>query len=206
MKSEEIEGQIGALEADRGTMACQLEALIDRAKPHLSTVSAKWMETAVERAICQDPDQVQKLGQPQLSALKGKLKDLKDATPKLVMQHMANKDAWPHNRVQDLHDYDNAKARAFFEETFRAVINHIGAVLAEFELIRESGTSHPAWQRIHSGNTYRYAINPGWDQVDCEPVKEYINLYRKYLALGSTINQKRSELAQARAKELWDSA
>jgi hypothetical protein len=107
--------------------------------------------------------------------------------------------------VEEPSDYTQRKGRAFFEETFRAVISHVGGMLAEYDLLGEPKGHYPAWQKTGTGNTFRYSINPGMEVVGCDAVSQYEKLYLQYRALVITIGQRKTELEQTRAKELWDS-
>jgi hypothetical protein len=79
-----------------------------------------------------------------------------------------------------------------------AAISEAGAVLDRFRLLTEPSRME--------GNKFRYRINPGVGGDDIPAAIEFNRLQKKQTQLAEEVAKKRTELAKAKAAQLWDSA
>jgi hypothetical protein len=86
----------------------------------------------------------------------------------------------------------------------RNVISTLGALLDEFGLNKEPKGQIP-WQRTGQ-KQFRYAMNPGTDNLPESKMREYGDLFSEYTGLSTKINTCSRSLSEAKAKELWDEA
>jgi hypothetical protein len=205
MKSKELAVEISALEEQRVTLATQLDALIHTFQKQLPSIAEPWIRREVERRIEDHPDQVEELGIEKLGILKKKVNSLISELPEIVERETSDKQDWPHYRAKDTSGYGQNKNEPFFNKAFRNVIGHVGAILDEFGLLTEPKGHVPNWEKT-ANDKFRFAINPGFESLSIQSVKEFINLEKEYETLVTKLNEKKAEFAKAKAKELWESA
>jgi hypothetical protein len=204
MKSKELTVEITALEEQRATLATQLDALIHAFQKQLPSVAEPWIRREVERRIEDHPDRVEELGIEKLKILKNRMNSLISELPEIVEKETSDKQDWPHYRAKDTSGYKQNKNEPFFNKAFRNVISHIGTILDEFGLLTEPKGHVPNWKQTANGK-FRFAINPGFESLSIQPVKKFVNLEKEYETLITKLNEKKAELAKAKAKELWES-
>jgi hypothetical protein len=71
--------------------------------------------------------------------------------------------------------------------------------------MREKPGHMATWDRV-AGGGFRYTINPGFDGKNFKSVSEYTELRARQEKLAIQLNEMRTKLAKAQAKELWDQA
>jgi hypothetical protein len=203
MKSKEIAVEITALEEQRATLAKRLDTLIHAFQKQLPSIAEVWIRREVEHRIENHPDRVEELGIDKLKILKDSMNSLISELPEIVERETSDKQDWPHYRTQDT-GYGQNKNEPFFNKAFRNVISYVGAILDEFGLLTEPRGYASSWKKTSEGK-FRYAINPGFEYLSIQPVKEFIKVEKEYKTLVTKLNEKKEELHKAKAKELWES-
>jgi hypothetical protein len=74
-----------------------------------------------------------------------------------------------------------------------------------FGLIAEPKGSIGAWESLNGGK-FRYGINPGFGDQKAPACESFYALSKRHMILYGRIERLRKELAQAKARELWESA
>lgn len=206
MKSDELAAETEKLEAERKLMAGQLDALIEKFRPHLVAISEPWMRREVEHAITNNSEVVQGLGLEKIRNLKAKLEALVKLLPVIAEKETADPRDWPHNRPSGTTGYGQGRDydEPFFNKVFRNTISRVAEVLDEFGMLANRKGEHAAWQKRNG--RWQFAFNPGLEVVDNDVTQRFGELHKRYEELVSQLNRKKTELSQAKAKELWDSA
>lgn len=205
MNSMEITKEIELLDHQRNVTNEKLNSLITQFQAALPSAVDPWMRKEVQRRIEDHPDVVEKLGVEKLKVLKSKLNDLINSLPKIVAQETSDKSDWPHNRQLETSGYGQGKNEAFFNKSFRNVINHLGGLLNEFGLLTEPKGHVSSWESTGNG-LFRYAINPRFDLKSIESIAIFNKEYSQHVELTKKMEILEKELAKAKARELWESA
>lgn len=204
MNSEQLTKELAQNEQKMGTIMSQMDNLYDEIKAAMPAAATSWMATEVERKIKDNPEVVQSLGIDKLGELKTKLKTLTDKLPVIVEAEFHDCAKWPHHNQW-------AEIPAGFQKEqhlyncFRNVIGNLGTLLDEFGLIKEpKGHIPSSWER--SGQAFRYAMNPGPNNLPETKIQDYWKLFNEFKSLSGKVHELRKSLSEAKAKELWDKA
>lgn len=71
-------------------------------------------------------------------------------------------------------------------------------------MIEEPKGYFQSWKRVNQ-NEFRYEINFGTTSFESE-IKDYTNLFEEYSLLKTKMENNRTALSEAKAKELWEEA
>lgn len=207
MRSEELTRELVALEDQHAALVKELDELIASYRPHLAEIAEKWIKAELDQRIRDHADVVAAFGIEKVRTLKSRVQALIASLPKIAEEETSDRIDWPHCRPIDTTGYGHGKNEPFFNKALRNVFSHIGAVLDEFGLLIERNGDVPCWKRVSNGR-FRFgcAINPGFDDLECEALTKYTDAKRKYDALAGQIAAKKQELVQEKAKEMWNSA
>ena len=89
--------------------------------------------------------------------------------------------------------------------TFRRAISPVADLLAKHGLLRVRANHVGEWESAPGGG-YRYAINSGFNERHFPILKQYQEVRVSLTKELERLEEKRKELAKARAQELWDEA
>jgi hypothetical protein len=194
--SKEIQLDIDRLEAELGPMYARLDSLITEFGRELVPEVDAWMKSELIRRVEANADAVNKAGIDALRAAKVDLNGLLERLPQLCEEAVGTQATWPHHQGR----------QSYFADAFRSAINYLGEVLERHGLIMREKPGHMAtWDRV-AGGGFRYTINPGFDGKNFKSVSEYTELRARQEKLAIQLNEMRTKLAKAQAKELWDQA
>jgi hypothetical protein len=205
MNSSEIETELVKLESERSDIAKKLDAIVEEFRAELPGLAEPWIRAEVERRITANPEKVKELGLKHLKALKSGLADLISGLPQIARRETEERAAWPHYRGDGEIGSAIAKNDPFFDHAFRRVISHLAPLLDHFGLLTEPTGHVQVWERLGNGK-FRYAANPGFIDMEVASNKKFYDSFPRWAELGSRIQRLKKDLAQAQAKELWDSA
>jgi uncharacterized coiled-coil protein SlyX len=206
MKSEELTKEIEQYEQKMSALMSQMDNLYREIQDAMPTAAASWMSKEVERRIKDNPDAAQSLGIEKLRELKSKLKALTEKLPEIVAAEFQDRGRWPHHiEWKEIGSSNRQGEGSHLNSVFRNVISNLGGLLDEFGLTKETKAGIPSWERTGQ-KQFRYAINPGTDNLPESKMRDYGKLFSEYTTLSTKINSCRRSLSEAKAKELWDEA
>jgi hypothetical protein len=137
--------------------------------------------------------------------IKAELASLVALLPKICIEAIGTPEQWPHRRdPASSSDRDPASKESYSAASFRRAINQLGPLLAKHGLMDEKRGYVPEWEK--SGNGYRYAINPGFDERGFPVLQEYQKKRQEQRQKLEQLLAKRTELEKTKARELWDEA
>ena len=184
----------------------QMDNLYCEIKDAMPISAASWITKEVESRIKDSHETVQLLGTEKLCELKSKLNDLKEKLHEIVEAEFHDRNKWPHHIECKEEQYSSSPHEEHhLNKAFRNVISNLGGILDEFGLIKGTKGHIPSWERI-GPKQFRYAINPGLDNLPESKIIQYNNFFSEYISLSRMIKDTRKSLAEAKAKELWDRA
>lgn len=205
MSRTEIEAQLAEAEERFSALNQRLDEIIESYRNQLPGLAEPWIRAEVERRITDNAEKVEALGLERLKNLKSGLADLISRLPQIARVETEDRSDWPHYRVQTQSANDRTENEAFFDKAFRSVISHAGALLHQFGLIAVPKGYVQVWEDRGNGK-YRYGINPGFMDLTVPSRDSFHEALREWKPLKRQVDQLRQQLAQTRAKELWDSA
>jgi hypothetical protein len=203
MNSAEIEKALHSLEKQHDSDRHSLDAKIAGARPGLDAEAAKWIKTEVENCVVEHADVVSSLGIERLRAFKTKVNSLIASLPEVVTKETSNRGEWPHIAAP-LGQVCSSLVESYFPAVFRRIVSYVGPILDEYKLLAERDGTHLSWSK--SGSSIRYKIHTGFGSQAIPAVLDYLQDYRNFQAVESEISKLKRSLAEARAKELWESA
>jgi hypothetical protein len=203
MNSAEIEKALHSLEQQHEAERHSLDAKIAGVRPGLETEAAKWINREVESLVVDAPDVVTSLGIERLREFKNRVKALNASLPEVVANETSMREEWPHNAAP-LGQVSSILAESYFPAVFRRIVSHLGAILDEYKLLTEPCSQSSTWSK--AGNIFRYRIHIAFSSEAIPAILEYDQHYKHYQAVESEISKLNKSLAEARAKELWESA
>jgi hypothetical protein len=171
-------------------------------RPGLETEAAKWINRHVESLVMEHPDVVVSLGIERLRDFKNRVKALNVSLPKVVADETSKREEWPH-RVAPLGQVSSNISESYFPAVFRRIVSHLGSILDEYKLLTQPSSQFSSWSK--AGNTFRYRIHIGFNTEAIPAILEYFQHYKQFQTVESEISKLRKSLAEARAKELWES-
>ncbi len=206
MNSEEPSKELQQHQRKMSSLMSQMDTLYLEIQDAMPAAAASWMTKEVDRTIKDNPEVVQSLGIEKLRELKSKLKALMENLPEIVAAEFQDRGRWPHHvEWVEILPSSPQREEPHPNRVFRNVISNLGSLLEEFGLIKEPKGNIPSWQRTGQ-KRFRYAINPGMENLAGPKIEEYWNLSNEYTSLSRKIKDIRKALAEAKAKELWDNA
>jgi len=202
MNSKELSKELEQRERKMSLLQSQMDNLYNQIKGTMPAAAASWMKLHIEGKIESNPEIVQSLGIERLTKLKAKLKDLIDKLPVIVAAEFQDRTKWPHHIEVKESDYLTYQSEPYLNQIFRNVISNLGILLYEVDLIQESKSFVPSWERIGQ-NRFRYAINTGMPDIGD---RDYNKLLLEYKSLSIKLSEIRNKLSESKAKEMWDKA
>lgn len=203
MKSAEIEDSLHSLEQQHESERQSLDAKIATVRPGLEMEAAKWINREVESLVVNYPDVVTSLGIERLREFKNRVKALIASLPEVVANETSKREEWPHHAAP-LGQFSSSLVESYFPAVFRRIVSHLGSLLDEYKLLTEPFSQSSSWSK--EGNIFRYRIHTGFSSEAIPAILEYDQHYKHFQTVESEISQLKRALAEARAKELWESA
>lgn len=202
---QDIQKEIDRLEADIEPISSLLDSKILEFKEELAPAVKTWMTAHLERRIVTKAEKINEGGLEPLRAMKSDLRNLLERLPQICENAIGKPPTWPHHTKETRDEYRERNEReAYFPAVFRKAISNLGTLLDKHGLLTNT-SSHAEWKKSY-GDTYSYAINPGFDRRKFQSVLRYDDFRKKHMALAEQLDKKRSELSKAKARELWDKA
>ncbi len=206
MNSKELSKELQQHEQKISSLKSQMDNLYSEIQAAMPDAAASWMKNEVELIIKKNPEFVQTLGIEKLKELKSKLKTLTENLPEIVVAEFQDRGRWPHHVEWVERSSSTSQQReSHLNLVFRNVISNLGSLLDEFGLIKVPKGHISSWERTDQKN-FRYAINPGPDNLPKTKINDYWNLFNEYTSLSQKRNDICKTIDQAKAKELWDKA
>jgi hypothetical protein len=203
MTSAEIEKALHSLEQQHEADRQSLDSKIAGVRPGLETEAAKWINREVESLVVDAPDVVTSLGIERLREFKNRVKALNASLPAVVANETSKREEWPHHAAP-LGQVSSNLVESYFPAVFRRIVSHLGPILDEFKLMTEPFSQSSSWSK--EGNLFRYRIHIGFSSEAIPAIREYDQHYKPFQTVESEISKLKKSLAEARAKELWESA
>ena len=203
MNSAEIEKSLHSLEQQHEADRQSLDAKIATVRPGLQTEAAKWINGEVESRVVDHPDVVSSLGIERLRELKARVKTLIASLPEIVTNETSKREEWPHNAAP-LGQVSSNLVEFYFPAVFRRIVSHLGPILDEYNLLTEPSGGFASWSK--GGNRIRYQIYTGFGPQTLPSLLEYDQEYKHFQTVEAEIRKLKRSLAEARAKDLWESA
>jgi hypothetical protein len=203
--SKRIESEIVQLEAALAPIATELDSLYAQFGKALVPAVEAWMRKSVRRRIEENAQKINAGGLELMKQIKAELAALVARLPEICIEAIGMPDQWPHRRnPSSSSDQDVTSRESYSAGSFRRAINHLGPLLAKHGLIDEKIGYVAEWER--TGNGFRYAINPGFDERQFPVLQEYQKKRQEQRQQLEQLFAKRTELEKARVRELWDEA
>ncbi len=203
MSSAEIAKALHSLEQHHEVERLSLDAKIAGVRPGLGTEAAKWINREVESLVVDAPDVVTSLGIERLREFKNRVKALNASLPEVVANETSKREEWPHHAAP-LGQVSSSLAESYFPAVFRRIVSHLGPILDEYKLLTEPFSQSSSWSK--EGNIFRYRIHIGFSSEAIPAILEYHQHYKHFQTVELEISKLKRTLAEARAKELWESA
>jgi hypothetical protein len=203
MNSAEIEKALHSLEQQHGADRQSLDSKIAGVRPGLETEAAKWINREVESLVVDAPDLVTSLGIERLREFKNRVKALNASLPEVVANETSKREEWPHHAAP-LGQVSSNLVESYFPAVFRRIVSHLGAILDEYKLLTDPYSQSSSWSK--AGNIFRYRIHIAFSSEAIPAILEYDQHYKHFQTVESEISKLKKSLAEARAKELWESA
>lgn len=204
--SKLIEAEIQKLEAELVPVNSQLDAELQEFTHALVPAVAEWMTAEVKRQVVRNSENVNSSGVETLRELKFDLSVLVARLPEVCASAMGKPEEWPHRRPAiALAQRQSSSKESFFAAVFRKSISPLGAVLNKYNLLKEPTGHVSSWEHTSAGS-FRYAINPGFDECNFPSAGQYNKIRAGCKQKEAELEAKRQELSKAKARELWDEA
>lgn len=197
-QSSELEKEIRALDMQAANKSKDLDSLMIGARAELIAPATNWINGALKTRINAQPETVQSLGPARLRELKERVAEFVEALPTLIA-HETDEKRWPHRQEHV------TGGVGFFDSAYRNIISDFGSVLEPFGLMEMQPGNYGSWEKA-SYAKWRYSMNTGFDPKELPRVTSYNIALRELDALNGNRAMKRKEFAQAKARELFDSA
>lgn len=203
MNSAEIEKALHLLEQQHEADRQSLDSRIAGVRLGLETEAVKWINGEVESLVVDAPEVVTSLGIERLREFKNRVKALNASLPEVVANETSKREEWPHHAAP-LGQVHSSLVESYFPAVFRRIISHLGPILHEYRLLTEPFSQSSSWSKEE--NIFRYRIHTGFRSESIPAILEYDQLYRHFQIVESEISKLKKSLAEARARELWESA
>lgn len=204
MTSKEIEKELGHLQQSLVNIDKVLDSIIGDFRAEVQPLVEKWIKGYVLRAVEDNPEKVHDLGTDSLKELKGSLVSLFKEMPKLIKSETTDKNDWPHFRKES-DDYGSNKNEPFFDKTFRSLISYVAPILDRYGLKKNFKGQLEEW-RLEPNGMYRYALVTGFQEMEVASRENFKLKERERNQIVEEIEKYKTELAKARARELFESA
>ncbi len=205
MNSTTVQAQLTDIENKLSASAHRLDAIVEEYRGQLPSLADTWIRKEVDSRIKDNPDKVQSLGLERLKELKLELANLIARLPQIAHKETEDRSDWPHYRVEVKSGYGRGENESFFSKAFHNVISHVASILHQFGLLTEPKGHVKVWEDRGNGK-FRYIINTGFMFMAVPTRDRFNEAFKEWEALESQAGRLQTELSQAKAKELWDSA
>jgi hypothetical protein len=203
--SNQIESEIVQLEASLDPTAAELDKLYAKFGEALVPEVEAWMRNSVRRRVEENAPKVNAGGLELVKQIKAELASLVARLPEICIEAIGTPEQWPHHRdPASSGDTDPASMESYSAASFRRAINHLGPLLAKHGLMDEKRGYVPEWEK--SGNGFRYAINPGFDERRFPVLQEYQKKRQGQRQKLEQVLAKRGQHEKTKVRELWDEA
>lgn len=204
--SQEIEVEIERIETEIKPIMGKLDAAIIAFSSEMVGAVESWMRKELSRKIEDNAETVNARGVKPLRATKADFENLIKQIPSICEEATDDQSIWPHRQSESsIASYQTKSRESFFPATFRRAINPLGKILEAHDLLGASGGYADAWKHGTKGQ-FEYQFNPGFDGRNFESVIAYDEIKKQYKKLNEALDEKKKELAKAKANELWNEA
>jgi hypothetical protein len=204
MKSSDLQAMLDAHKEERAQLLSELDDRMESFRTELPKLAEAWIRSAVRHHIEGNAAQVTAVGPERLARAKSELEDLVRSLPEFCKSVTSDKSRWPHNVLPVGEGAQRRSPSDYFGDAFRAVISNLGDLLAKHELLAISRERYPTWEKLPSGK-YRYAINPGLDQLKPGSISAYEVTRGRLAEVDVAIGVREKEIVVAKAREMWES-
>jgi hypothetical protein len=205
MDSAQLAAQLEQVERERTSIVLELEIQIAAFRRVLPGLAVTWIEQETKRQIDANSERIATIELAALSEMKSEIQSLIGRLPQLCDQAIARGSTRPPDSPTMERHQSSRIHEDLFESLFRAVVNPLGEILAKYGLLPGKGASGASWERT-GATGYRYRHNTGMSPDEVEPIANYGKLLEQLRALDRQLPYKRIALAQAKAREKWESA
>jgi hypothetical protein len=195
MASKQIQIEIGRLEQEEKQQIARLDALLPSIQSEISSVAERWIREHAASQVKGNPSVIVQLGSERVSNLKRRLEELYSAVPPIVQKTVRIGDLPHYSGPTERHEEDH------FAKLFRKVINHLGPILAEFQLITFQDT---AWSKNHRTGIFEYSISTGYRTTGAAGISQYLTTHKELISTQDRLKKENVALTKATADELWD--
>lgn len=204
MNSAELEAQLSEVESKLATEHQKLDAIVEEFRNELPSLAEPWMRKELEGRISDNAQKIQAMGVERLKELKAKLSNLFSDLTRIAREETADRKDWPHYRPEMEPGNQRGENEHFFDKAFRNVISHLGGLLNQYGLLEIPKGYVSTWES-RGGGKFRYAVNPGFMDMKVVSRQKFTDACGPEKELKRQLLRLRQELAQVKAKELWDS-
>ncbi|MDF1753169.1 MAG: hypothetical protein P1U89_10375 [Verrucomicrobiales bacterium] len=205
MTSKEIEKKLSELTAALVESDRVLDSIIAEFRIEVRPLVEKWIKDFVLEAVEDNPDVIHDLGTERLKELKVALSNLFAELPKYIEAETSDRNDWPHLRPVVENVYGGRKNEPFFEKTFRSLISQVAPVLDRFGLRQNFKGQLEQW-KLEPNGLYKYALLTGFQEMKVVSRDRFNAKHQERTALIEEIDRAKSDLAKAKARELFESA
>lgn len=164
--------------------------------------TTRWFEEETLSTIKNNPEKIIGLGKDKARELKGKLKELKERSSKLVQQYMEKEYLWWHTNEDRESYYKSHRLIDKHEKQIKLMFGELGKILIQYGIVNagsEFDRKHSSsWIYVdHNFKTVQY----GYGLVFPEELFGITNEYRELIMEAQDINQDIQELEEKKKED-----